>query len=140
MSQKAATAKTESDAIFTGSFSTFSVKDVEATKDFYSEKLGLEVSDMSEGLSIKTPGDGGALFLYPKEDHKPATFTVFNLQVDDVETAVDELTARGIEFIQYDKPMKTDEKGIFWGAKEGKGPNIGWFADPSANILSVIEK
>jgi catechol 2,3-dioxygenase-like lactoylglutathione lyase family enzyme len=135
---KAAKAKTEWESPFTGGFSSFSVDDLKAAKEFYGETLGLEVTKDEEGLSIEMP-DGITVFAYPKEDHQPATFTILNLQVDDIETAVDALAERGIEFLQYDKPIKTDEKGIFRGAKSGKGPNIAWFEDPAGNILSVIE-
>ena len=129
----------QKDTLFTGGFSTFSVNDLDAAKRFYGETLGLDVTQTAEGLSLGIP-NGDKLFLYPKEDHEPAVFTVFNLFVDDIDLAVDELTDRGIDFLQYDKPIKTDEKGIFWGGKEGKGPNIAWFNDPSENILSIIEK
>lgn len=132
-------AATKKDTLFTGGFSTFSVNDIDAAQEFYGDTLGLDVTETAEGLSIGIP-KGDKLFLYPKEDHEPAVFTVFNLQVDDIEQAVDELTDRGIEFLQYGEPIETDEKGIFWGGKEGKGPNIAWFNDPSENILSVIEK
>jgi len=132
-------AATQKDTLFTGGFSTFSVNDIAEAKQFYGETLGLDVTETAEGLSLGIP-HGDKVFLYPKEDHEPAVFTVFNLQVDDIEQAVDELTDRGITFIQYDEPLETDEKGIFWGGKEGKGPNIAWFNDPAENILSVIEK
>ncbi|HEV7701660.1 MAG TPA: VOC family protein [Pyrinomonadaceae bacterium] len=133
-----AKARTGKEAMFTGGFSTFSIKDVGKAKEFYGETLGLEVSEEMEGLNLGIP-DGDSLFLYPKEDHKPATFTVFNLKVDDIAKAVEDLSGRGIKFLQYDKPMETDENGIFWGAKDCSGPNIAWFEDPSANILSIIE-
>jgi len=132
-------AATQKDTLFTGGFSTFSVNDITEAKQFYGETLGLDVTETAEGLSLGIP-HGDKVFLYPKEDHEPAVFTVFNLQVDDIEQAVDELSSRGIEFLQYDDPIETDDKGIFWGGKEGKGPNIAWFNDPAENILSVIEK
>ena len=135
---KASKAKSKWEAPFTGGFSTYSVDDVKAAKKFYGETLGLKVTEQEEGLALEVPGDT-TLFLYPKQDHEPAIFTVLNLQVDDVAEAVDSLTERGVEFLQYDKPMKTDDKGIFWGGKSGKGPNIAWFEDPAGNILSVIE-
>lgn len=136
---KPAKGKTEKAELFTGGFSSFSVNNISQAMQFYSETLGLEISDVQEGaLKLKNPG-GGNLFLYPKEDHKPATFTVFNLQVDDIKNAVDELASRGIEFLKYADPIETDEKGIFWGAKDGNGPNIAWFEDPAGNILSIIE-
>ena len=139
MTQEAATAREPKGEMYSGGFSSYSVNDVSKAKDFYSDTLGLDVSETKEGLSIKIPGAGDKLFLYAKGDHESATFTVFNLLVDDVEAAVDELTERGIKFLQYDGAIKTDDKGIFWGGKENKGPNIAWFEDPSGNILSVIE-
>lgn len=135
-----APAKENKSETFKGGFGSFSITDVPAAKDFYSEALGLVVTGSAEGLSIEIPGSGENLFLYHKENHKPATFTVFNLVVDDVEKAVDELSGRGIKFLQYGEPMNTNEKGIFRGAEKGSGPNIAWFEDPSGNILSVIER
>jgi catechol-2,3-dioxygenase len=132
-------AATQKNTLFTGGFSTFSVNDLNSAKSFYGETLGLDITETAEGLSLGIP-NGDKVFLYPKGDHEPAVFTVFNLFVSDIVEAVDELTARGIEFLQYDEPINTDEKGIFWGGKQGKGPNIAWFKDPSENILSIIEK
>jgi|SRR5687768_14847326 len=125
-------------SIFTGAFSSFSVNDVKQAKDFYGKTLGIEVSDTEEGLELNVE-DSGAVFLYPKDDHEPATFTVLNFNVDDIEQAVDELTKRGIEFESYEGEMETDEKGIFRGKDNGGGPNIAWFKDPAGNFLSVIE-
>lgn len=133
------TAATQKSELFIGGFSTFAVKDLNETKRFYGETLGLNVSEEEEGLSLVVPGSE-EIFIYPKDDHQPAVFTVFNLKVDDIGQAVDELTGRGIEFVQYDEPLKTDEKGIFWGGRQGNGPNIAWFTDPSGNILSIIEE
>ena len=131
--------RSEKAVLFTGGFSSFSVNDISKAKQFYGDTLGLDVADEQEGaLRLENPS-GGFLFVYPKDDHKPATFTVFNLQVDDVSNAVDDLANRGIEFLQYDDAIKTDEKGIFWGLKDGHSPNIAWFEDPAGNILSVIE-
>ena len=120
------------------SFSTFSVNDVDAAKEFYKEKLGIEVSDQKEGgISLKLGNQ--SIYLYPKEDHEPATFTVLNIAVTDIDAAVDELASRGIEFESYGGDIATDDKGIFRGGDNGTGPNIAWFKDPSGNILSVIE-
>ena len=132
-------AVTQKNALFTGAFSSFSVNNIDEAKQFYGETLGLGVTETPEGLSLGIP-NGDKLFLYPKEDHEPAVFTVFNLFVNDIEQAVEELKGRGIKFLQYDEPIKTDDKGIFWGGKQGKGPNIAWFKDPAGNILSIIEK
>jgi catechol 2,3-dioxygenase-like lactoylglutathione lyase family enzyme len=116
-------------------FSSFSVNDLQKAKKFYSEILGLEVSESSMGLELRMPG-GGKVFLYPKPDHNPATFTVLNFPVDDVEQTVDELTGLGVRFEHYSAPnLKTDKKGISRG---GSGPAIAWFKDPAGNILSVL--
>lgn len=122
-------------------FSSFSSNDLSAAKKFYGETLGLQVEEQMEGLSL-TLGGGSNVFIYPKPNHEPATFTVLNFLVSDLDKTVDELKAKGIEFEQYDLPgMKTDEKGIFRGENDsGKGPNIAWFADPAGNIISVIQE
>lgn len=120
------------------SFCTFSVNDVDAAKTFYTEKLGIEATDQKEGgISLKLGKQ--SIYLYPKNDHAPATFTVLNIVVTDIEAAVDELTSRGIEFESYSGEMETDDKGIFRGGDKGIGPNIAWFKDPAGNILSLIE-
>jgi catechol 2,3-dioxygenase-like lactoylglutathione lyase family enzyme len=143
MTQKAFEAKmnTEKEAIFRTSkaFSTFSVNDLEAAKEFYGQTLGLDVSKEEHGLAIKLAG-GANLFVYPKPDHEPATFTVLNFPVRDIDEAVDKLTGLGISFETYDGEMKTDGKGVFRGAERGHGPNIAWFKDPANNILSIIEE
>lgn len=116
------------------SFSSFSVNDLDAARAFYQDKLGLSVSATAEGgLMIKT--NSSAVFIYPKPNHTPATYTVLNFQVPNVEATVDELTRAGVKFLQYDEPLKTDAKGIF----RGRGPLIAWFADPAGNVMSVLE-
>ena len=120
-------------------FSSFSVDDLKTTKEFYGQKLGLEVSETNEGLGLQVTG-GGEIFIYPKANHTPATFTVLNFPVDDIDQAVDELGRRGVQFESYEGEMKTDKKGIFRGAVRGEGPNIAWFKDPAGNILSVLEQ
>ena len=118
-------------------FSSFSVNDLQAAKRFYGETLGLEVEEQKEGLALKIAG-GNPVFIYPKPNHQPATFTILNFPVDDVDKAVDELTRRGVQFEHYDGPdMKTDAKGIARG--NGKGPTIAWFKDPAGNYLSVVK-
>ena len=120
-------------------FSSFSTNDTEQTRKFYGETLGLDVEDAKEDglLTIKLKG-GTTVMVYPKPDHKPASFTVLNFPVDDVEKAVDELTKRGIRFERYDLPdIKTDAKGI---ARGDRGPTIAWFKDPAGNVLSVLEE
>lgn len=116
-------------------FSGFSVDDILRAKQFYGETLGLNVSEEPAGLGLQLAG-GGVVFIYPKEDHAPATFTVLNFPVDDVEKAVDELKEKGVRFEHYEGELQTDEKGIF----RGEGPTIAWFKDPAGNVLSVIEE
>lgn len=122
----------------TKAFSSFSVDDLNKAKEFYGQTLGVEVSETKEGLALQIAG-GGQVFVYPKPNHAPASFTVLNFPVSDIEKAVNELTARGVTFERYEGEMKTDEKGIFRGAAQGEGPNIAWFKDPAGNILSVLE-
>lgn len=117
-------------------FSSFSVNDLPKAKEFYGKTLGLEVTKDSEGLELHFPNN--SVFIYPKENHVPATFTILNFPVKNVDEAVDELTKRGIQFEKYDEgELKTDEKGIFRGEE---GPTIAWFKDPAGNFLSVIEE
>jgi len=118
-------------------FSSFSVDDVQKAKDFYGNKLGLDVSEEEEdSLGLHLEG-GGNVFLYPKSNHEPASFTVLNFSVANVEEAVDELSRKGISFEHYEGEIKTDEKGIHRGTN---GPVIAWFKDPAGNILSVLEE
>jgi catechol 2,3-dioxygenase-like lactoylglutathione lyase family enzyme len=120
-------------------FSGFSVDKLEKAKDFYTKKLGLELSDDKMGLQLKLPG-GGSLFIYDKPDHEPASFTVLNFVVSDIDKAVDELTEQGIKFEHYDNmPAPLDEKGIARGLSAGQGPDIAWFKDPAGNTLSVLQ-
>jgi len=114
-------------------FSGFSVDDMPAAKKFYSETLGLDVSEENGMLWLRVTGDDGIL-VYPKPEHTPASFTILNFAVDDIDTAVDELTARGVRFERYDD-FDLDDKGIF----RGGGPYIAWFTDPAGNVLSVLQ-
>ena len=119
----------------TKAFSGYSVNDMEAAKRFYGETLGLELTENPAGLGLELAG-GQRVFMYPKDDHEPATFTVLNFQAEDVEATVDALTERGVEFERYEgTPIETDEKGVF----RGEGPLIAWFKDPAGNVLSVID-
>src|ERR1700733_1206236 len=121
-------------------FSSFSVNDLQKAKEFYSKTLGLKVTDNPMGLIELEINGSNNIMVYPKPNHTPATFTVLNFPVDNIEKTVDELEKRGVVFEHYDmKDLKTDEKGIAWGKKEGMGPNIAWFKDPAGNILSVLE-
>jgi len=117
-------------------FSSFSVNDVQKTKEFYGQTLGLKISETAEGLELN-PAGGNTVFIYPKPNHTPASFTVLNFRVDDIEKAVEELTTLGVRLEKYDQPdLKTDEKGIM----RGPGMQIAWFKDPAGNILSVIQE
>lgn len=117
-------------------FSGFSVDDIEKVKSFYSGTLGLTVKDNPMGLLELHFKEGNAMMVYPKPDHIPATFTVLNFIVHDIEQTVNDLIETGITFEQYEGEIKTDEKGI---CRSGSGPTIAWFKDPAGNILSLIE-
>ncbi|MFL6058109.1 MAG: VOC family protein [Rubrobacteraceae bacterium] len=118
----------------TRAFSGFSVDDVPEARKFYGETLGLRVSEEYGMLSLHIAGERDIL-VYPKPDHTPATFTILNFPVDDIEKTVDELAERGVRFERYDD-SNTDEKGIY----RGQGPLIAWFKDPAGNILSVLQQ
>jgi catechol 2,3-dioxygenase-like lactoylglutathione lyase family enzyme len=118
----------------TKAFSSFSVDDLQKAKKFYSETLGLEVSE-EMGLQLHLSG-GTKVFVYPKPNHTPASFTILNFPVDNIEEAVDKLTKLGVRFEKYEGDLKTDEKGIF----RGHGPTIAWFKDPAGNVLSVLQQ
>lgn len=116
-------------------FSSFSVDDLQKAKEFYGKTLGLEVKTEAEGLELHFPGN--TIFIYPKENHVPATFTILNFPVKDIDKAVDELSKRGVRFEKYEEgELKTDKRGIF----RGDGPTIAWFKDPAGNFLSLIEE
>ena len=118
-------------------FSSFSVNSLQEAKDFYSKVLEQEISEMPEMkgiLRMHMPG-GWEVMIYSKPDHIPATFTILNFPVKNIEQAVDELIKRGVKFERYDGEIKTDEKGI---SRNG-GVKIAWFKDPAGNILSVLE-
>ncbi|MBA3427604.1 MAG: VOC family protein [Actinobacteria bacterium] len=121
----------------TKAFSGFSANDIGAAKRFYGETLGLSVSEEMGGLGLHL-GGGGEVFVYPKDDHAPASFTVLNFPVEDIDAAVDGLTKAGVRFEHYSGEIETDEKGI--ARSRGEGPNIAWFKDPAGNILSVLEE
>ena len=120
----------------TKAFSSFSVNDIQKAKEFYGKTLGLNATDNPMGL-IELNISGNNIMVYPKPNHEPATFTVLNFPVDDVEKAVDELTAKGVVFEQYEGEIKTNEKGI---SMSPAGPKIAWFKDPAGNILSVLQE
>ena len=118
-------------------FSGFAVPDIDAARDFYRDKLGLDVTEQEMGglslLTLNLAGDRPTM-IYPKPDFQPATYTILNFPVDDVEAAVDELSARGVQFENYEG-FDQDEKGI----ARGNGPDIAWFKDPAGNVLAVLK-
>lgn len=116
-------------------FSGFSVNDMAAALSFYADTLGLDAKDTGMGIELHVGNQ--AVFIYQKDDHVPATFTVLNFEVSDIDAAVDELAAGGITPLRYDG-MNQDEKGIARGKAANMGPDIAWFTDPSGNILSVL--
>jgi predicted enzyme related to lactoylglutathione lyase len=118
-------------------FSGFSVNDLAAAQQFYGEVLGLTVTEVPAGLMVGVAGSNG-VFIYPKDDHQPATFTILNFPVDDIDDAFDQLAAKGVTFEHY--PEMTDEKGIARGRKNHQGPDIAWFKDPAGNILSILNE
>jgi predicted enzyme related to lactoylglutathione lyase len=120
----------------THAFSGFSVNDLQKAKEFYSQTLGLNVSEEHGMLTLNIAG-GTNILIYPKDNHEPATFTILNFPVDDVDKAVDDLKSRGVRFEHYDQEgLKTDEKGIM---RDEMGA-IAWFTDPAGNILSVLQQ
>ncbi|GAA2078838.1 VOC family protein [Microbacterium hatanonis] len=117
-------------------FSGFSVDDIDAARSFYRDILGLETVDDEMGFFSLRLASGASVFVYPKPNHEPASFTILNFPTDDVEAAVDELNARGVTTKIYrDDEIATDEKGI----QRGRGPTIAWFRDPAGNVLSVLD-
>jgi catechol 2,3-dioxygenase-like lactoylglutathione lyase family enzyme len=119
----------------TRAFSGFSVNDLQRAKEFYGQTLGLDVSEANGLLQLHLAG-GMTILVYPKDNHTPATFTILNFPVVNIEQAVDALARKGVRFESYNEgDLVTDEKGI----SRGGGPNIAWFKDPAGNILSVLE-
>jgi catechol 2,3-dioxygenase-like lactoylglutathione lyase family enzyme len=118
----------------TTAFSGFAVDDIEAAKKFYGDTLGLKTSEQYGLLTLHLAG-GRDTLVYPKPDHTPATYTILNFRVDDIDAAVDELIGRGVEFEKYDG-LGQDEKGI----NRAGGPYIAWFKDPAGNILAVLQE
>jgi catechol 2,3-dioxygenase-like lactoylglutathione lyase family enzyme len=117
----------------TKAFSGFAVDDIQAARAFYGDVLGLDVTEQNGMLTLHIAG-GGDILVYPKPGHTPATYTILNFPVDDIDRAVDELAARGVRFLRYEG-IDADEKGIF----RGGGPLIAWFTDPAGNVLSVLQ-
>ena len=120
-------------------FSGFSVDNLAKAREFYTGILGLKVDEDAMGLTLHLPG-GATVFVYPKGNHQPATFTILNFVVDRIDDAVDELAGRGVRFEHYEGEMKTDKKGIVRGISVKQGPDIAWFKDPAGNFISVLQE
>ena len=118
-------------------FSGFAVKDLAAAKSFYGDTLGLDARDGPMGMLELHLSNGAVVLVYPKEDHEPANYTMLNLQVKDVDAAVDQLTKAGVRMEHYGPDFGQDEKGI---ARDERGPTIAWFKDPSGNIIAVLDE
>ncbi len=124
---------------FVAAFSGYSSDNIEASKVFYKETLGLNVEESMGGINFSV--NGQRVFIYPKQDHVPAAYTVLNLVTNDIDSMVDELVQRGVEFERYEgMPGKQDERGVLRGKDVHMGPNIAWFKDPSGNILGLVEE
>jgi predicted enzyme related to lactoylglutathione lyase len=119
----------------TKAFSGFAVPDIEAARQFYGDVLGIETSEEYGLLTLHLDGGARPTLAYPKPDHEPASYTILNFPVDDIDAAVDALTERGVEILRYDE-MPQDERGIM----REEGPYIAWFADPAGNVLSVLQE
>ena len=122
----------------TKAYSGFAVDDVDKARKFYGDALGLKTSVEHGLMTLHLAGDRPTL-VYPKPDHTPATYTILNFPVDDIDKAVDELSSRGVVFDRYDGTDQ-DDKGIMRGLQRGEGPDIAWFKDPAGNILSVLHE
>lgn len=118
-------------------FSGFSVDNMETAEHFYSKVLGLKVEGDYGGMHLQLP-HGGQAWMYAKPNHRPATYTMLDFVVDDIDEAVDALAAAGVTFERYDGAPQ-DEKGVMRGKEHKMGPNIAWFKDPAGNILAVVE-
>jgi catechol 2,3-dioxygenase-like lactoylglutathione lyase family enzyme len=119
-------------------FSGFTVDDVATAKLFYTDVLDLDVTEEHGLLTLQLGGDRPTL-VYPKADHTPATYTILNFPVADIDAAVTELAARGVEFTRY-PDLPQDSQGIMRGLAAGRGPDIAWFTDPAGNIFSVLQQ
>ncbi len=121
-------------------FSGFSVKDIAVTKEFYGTTLGLKITESPMGLLLEA-GNGNPIFIYQKDDHEPATYTILNFEVDDIDNEVRVLREKGVEFEQLDLGggASTDKDGVLRGKSANQGPDIAWFKDPSGNVLSLLE-
>lgn len=122
----------------TKAYSSFSVNDIESAKEFYGQTLGLDIEQNEMGMLVIKLAGGATIMAYPKDDHVPATFTILNFIVDNIDQAVNELTSKNITFEHYDG--MTDDKGVARGIAAGRGPDIAWFKDPAGNVLAVLQE
>ncbi len=123
--------------MYLAAFSAFAVPDIYTARTFYGDVLGLPGTDAMMGqLNLDLPG-GGWVLVYPKPDHVPASYTVLNLEVSDIEVAVDGLVGRGVEMLRYEG-FDQDARGIARGIAADQGPDIAWFTDPAGNIIAVL--
>lgn len=121
-------------------FSGFSVDDIDKAKQFYAEILGFTITDEMGGSRIELPG-GDRVWMYSKGDlHEPATYTMLNFVVEDINMTVDTLVTRGVKFERYEEGVAQDERGIMRGLSQNMGPDIAWFKDPAGNILAVLQQ
>jgi catechol 2,3-dioxygenase-like lactoylglutathione lyase family enzyme len=122
-------------------FSGYAVDDLDKAREFYADTLGVrvEVLDADNGLMALHHPEGRDTLVYRKDDYVPATYTVLNFQVDDIDAAVDGLAARGVRFERYDG-FPQDDKGVMRGREVNRGPDIAWFTDPAGNILAVLQE
>ena len=119
----------------TKAFSGFAAPDIEAARAFYADTLGIRTTEEHGLLTLHLQGGERPTLIYPKPDHTPASYTILNFPVDDIEAAVDRLVERGVTFLRYDG-MEQDERGIM----RAGGPYIAWFTDPAGNVLSVLQE
>lgn len=120
-------------------FSGFSVDNLDKAREFYGDTLGVDVEQSEMGLELKIAGSN-SIFVYQKDNHEPASFTILNFPVDNIDTAVDALVAKGVTFERYEGfPFEQDEKGIARGRAANMGPDIAWFKDPAGNVLAVLQ-
>lgn len=121
---------------YTNAFTSYLVDDLAKASSFYTEMLGLNAKENKMGLlELEVPG-GHQVIIYPKDDHQPATYTVFNFTTGNIDQAVEELSSKGLKFLHYEGQLRTDAKDIH--RSNGQGPDIAWFKDPAGNILSII--
>lgn len=121
-------------------FSGFSVDDQDAAKGFYGQKLGLDVEQTEMGLKLNL-ANGQQVFMYQKDDHAPASFTILNFIVTDIDSAIDGLQEKGVQFeVYHNLPSEQDERGVLRGLAAGMGPDIAWFKDPAGNVLAVLQE